>query len=184
MLGAAAPTTTNLVPALGPIPNLSGRTPVAFVMGAGATMIDFAGPWEVFQDLPDTVPSCYPYTVSDTTDELSTGSGSVNGRICGLRFRPDYTFADAPQPKVIVMGAQLGHTPTKIDWIRRAAEKAEFVLSVCTGAFLLAKTGLLDGLEATTHHEFFDQFQHQFPKIKLVRDARYIDNGRVISAGG
>jgi transcriptional regulator GlxA family with amidase domain len=59
-------------------------------------------------------------------------------------------------------------------------------MSVCTGAFLLAKTGLLDGLEATTHHDFYDRFAQQFPKIKLVRGLRYVENdgGRLCTAGG
>ena len=166
-------------------PDFGGRIPVAFVMGPGATMIDFAGPWEVFQDVNDGENQAfYLYTVSDSTDELMTTGNFVNDKASGLRFRPDYAFADAPQPRVIMMGAQGGHTPAKIDWIRKASDKADFVFSNCTGAFLLAKTGMLDGLEATTHHDFFDSFEKQFPKVKLVRDARYVDNGKLITSGG
>ena len=166
-------------------PDFGGRTPVAFVMGPSATMIDFAGPWEVFQDVSDgDNQAFFLYTVSDSTDELTTTGNFLNDKVSGLRFRPDYSFADAPQPRVIVMGAQAGHTPAKIAWIRKASENADFVLSVCTGAFLLAETGLLDGQSATTHHEFFDSFEKAYPKVKLVRDARYVDNGKVITAGG
>ena len=57
-------------------------------------------------------------------------------------------------------------------------------MSVCTGAFVLARTGLLDGREATTHHLFYDQFANEFPKVKLVRNRRFIDNGGIMSAGG
>ena len=166
-------------------PDFGGRIPVAFVMGPGSTMIDFAGPWEVFQDAGDGENQAfYLYTVSDSTDEIMTTGNFLNDKMNGLRFRPDFSFADAPQPRVIMMGAQGGHTDAKIDWIRKASGKADYVFSNCTGAFLLAKTGLLDGLQATTHHDFFDGFEKQFPKVKLVRDARYVDNGKIITSGG
>ena len=79
-----------------------------------------------------------------------------------MRIVPDYTFANAPQPKVLVMGAQAGGrqpadtTDAKVEWIRHVAGGADIVMSVCTGAFLLARTGLLDGLSATTHHLFME----------------------------
>lgn len=168
-----------------PAPDFGGRIPVAFVMGPGSTMIDFAGPWEVFQDAGDGENQAfYLYTVSDSTDEIMTTGNFLDDKASGLRFRPDYGFADAPQPRVIMMGAQGGHTPAKIDWIRKASVKADYVFSNCTGAFLLAKTGLLDGLQATTHHDFFDGFEKQFPKVKLIRDTRYVDNGKIITSGG
>jgi transcriptional regulator GlxA family with amidase domain len=166
------------------LPDMGGAIPIAFVMGPGATMIDFAGPWEVFQDTGGNSPTFYLYTVSGSTSELDTSGNYVSGKSSGLHFRPDFSFADAPQPRIIVMGAQEGHTPEKIDWIRKAAVKADVVMSVCTGAFLLAKTGLLDGLEATTHHEFFDSFAKQFPQVRLNRGVRYVDNGKFVTAGG
>src|SRR6185295_9110590 len=118
-------------------PDFGGRIPVAFVMGPGSTMIDFAGPWEVFQDAGDgNNQAFFLYTVSDSTDEIQTTGNFLNNRMSGLRFRPDYSFADAPQPKVIMMGAQGGHTAAKIAWITRAAQGADVVFSNCTGAFL------------------------------------------------
>lgn len=164
-----------------PEPDFGKRIPVAFLMGPHSTMIDFAGPWEVFQDSQSAF---YLYTVSDSTDELQTTGNMVGDKMTGLRFRPDYSLANAPQPKIVVMGAQGDHTPAKIAWIRSVAPKAEVVLSVCTGAFLLAKTGLLAGLEATTHHDFFDSFARQFPAVKLNRGAQFVDNGKFVTAGG
>jgi transcriptional regulator GlxA family with amidase domain len=66
------------------------------------------------------------------------------------------------------------------------APKADVVMSVCTGAFLLAKTGLLDGRLATTHHDYYDSFAKKFPDVTLVRDVRYVENpgGKLCSAGG
>jgi len=59
------------------------------------------------------------------------------------------------------------------------------VMSVCTGAFHLAKTGLLDGHQATTHHDFFDPFAERYPKVELVRSRRFVEAGdRLFTAGG
>ena len=162
-------------------PDFGNQVPVAFLLDNGATMIDFAGPWEVFQDSG----SFHLFTVARTADELETTGNYAGGRMSGLRVRPDYTVANAPQPKIIVMGAQSGSdNPDKIAWIRKAAVNADVVMSVCTGAFLLASTGLLDGLKATTHHNSYDRFAQKFPKVTLVRGRRFVDNGKFVTAGG
>ena len=166
------------------------RIPVAFVMDNNATMIDFAGPWEVFQDTQGgDYPGFHIYTVAAHRNQLQTtgnaGGSGADMQMSGLKFTADHTFADAPQPRVIVMGAQAqSSSPDKLAWIRSAAEKADIVMSVCTGAFVLAATGLLDGRKATTHHEFFDSFAKKFPKVDLVRGRRFVDNGKFITAGG
>jgi len=165
--------------------------PVAFIMDDGATMIDFAGPWEVFQDagFAAGVPGFSLFTVASGPGPYQT-TGNVVGsaaamHMTGLKFTPDYTFDNAPQPKVVVMGAQGdGRNPKKLEWIRAVAQQADVVMSVCTGAFVLANTGLLDGLKATTHHNFYDQFAQRFPKIELIRGMRFVDNGKLITAGG
>jgi transcriptional regulator GlxA family with amidase domain len=97
---------------------------------------------------------------------------------------PQYTFRNAPEPRIIVIGAQGGHTPEKVEWIREMSRTADVVMSVCTGAFLFAKTGLLDGKNATTHHDFYDQFAAQFPKVVLIRGPRFVDDGKLKTAGG
>ena len=165
--------------------NYNGRTLVAFIMGPNVQMIDFAGPWEVFQDSQwDDSSLIYPFTVSDMKEELKTTGTFVDGRSVGLTFIPDFTYADAPQPRIIVVSGQEHHTPAKVDWIRKASAGAEVVLSVCSGAFLLAKTGLLNGLSATTHHNSYDKFEKEYPAIKLVRGVRFVDNGKLVTAGG
>jgi transcriptional regulator GlxA family with amidase domain len=105
-----------------------------------------------------------------------TGSG-------GLRLEADHAYADAPQPHVVVIPAQTAGDDT-IAWIRRAAEKADLVMSVCTGAFVLAQTGLLDGKTATTHHESWDDFESSFPNVTLVRGTRFVEHDHVATAGG
>lgn len=166
-----------------PLPAHEGPIPVAFLLDEGATMIDFAGPWEAFQDaIVSDAGGFTLYTVAPTRDSiLSSG---------GMEIVPRYALAEAPQPKVVVIPAQAGGrqagstTPQKVDWLRRVAANADIVLSVCTGAFLLARTGMLDGLNATTHHDHYDEFAGQFPNVRLLRGRRFVDNGKFVTAGG
>jgi transcriptional regulator GlxA family with amidase domain len=131
----------------------SGALKVAVVVGNQATVIDFAGPWEVFQDAGRNRPDIgfELYMVSDAVKPLRASGG--------MTIVPHFDYATAPQPDVVFMGAQGEHTPAKIAWIKHASQRAALVISNCTGAFLLAKTGLLDGLPATTHHDFYDKFE-------------------------
>jgi transcriptional regulator GlxA family with amidase domain len=192
-VGAAAFAASGLFDAPGGSQGLTPgpeKIPLAFVMDDDATMIDFAGPWEVFQDAGGAgVPGFSLYTVAAGRGPYQT-TGNVVGsgasmKMTGLKFMPDYSFANAPQPKVVVMGAQQGNgLPEKLAWIRAVAPQADVIMSVCTGAFVLAKTGLLDGLSATTHHDSLETFAQMFPKVKVIRGRRFVDNGKIITAGG
>ena len=160
----------------------NGRIPVAFLISEGAVVIDYSGPWEVFQDtmVPKEsggVPGFQLYTVSDTTEAVQ-----VSG---GMKVIPNYSFDNAPAPKVIVIPAQQGGSDAMLDWIRKASKTADLTMSVCTGAFLLAKTGLLAGKAATTHHASYGSFAMQFRDIHLKRGFRFVDAGdSLASAGG
>jgi transcriptional regulator GlxA family with amidase domain len=102
----------------------------------------------------------------------------------GMTVLPDHTFADAPLPKVVVVGAQRG-APGLTEWLAKAHAGGAVVMSVCTGAFKLADTGLLDGKRATTHHDFYDRFRERFPKVELVESRRFVESGeRLYTAGG
>jgi putative intracellular protease/amidase/YHS domain-containing protein len=151
---------------------------VAFVISEGAVVIDFCGPWEVFRDvmLPGGDHPFRLYTVSDKVAPITAGGG--------LKIVPDYTFANARTPKVIVIPAQSEPSKAMLDWIRNATKNTDVTMSVCTGAFVLAKTGLLDGKSATTFHGAFGPFAMQFPKIELKRGARFVENGNLATAGG
>jgi transcriptional regulator GlxA family with amidase domain len=153
------------------------RIRVAFLLGQGsANVIDTAGPWEVFQDT--IVGNSMPFqlfTVGETE-----GLVRMTG---GLQVQPDYTIQTAPQPDLIVIPAMRASALTR-DWIRQASAQTDVTMSICTGAFQLAATGLLDGLEATTHHEFWDAFEERNPAVSLSRGLRFIDHGTIATAGG
>jgi transcriptional regulator GlxA family with amidase domain len=168
--GAAEAMRPNLVP---------GQRLVAFVVTPSATVIDFAGPWEVFQDAP------LPNGKGDGAFVLYLVGPSVSPieATGGMQLLPRFTFANAPRPDIVVVGAQRG-SPELIPWLQKQAKTAEVMMSVCTGAFKLAQAGLFDGKRATTHHDFYDRFEQRFPKVALVRGPRFVDEGKVVSAGG
>ena len=160
-------------------PPAQGSVPVAFLISEGAVMIDFVGPWEVFQDT--TIPGRNDppfrlYTVSQSTAPIHASGG--------MQIIPDYTLANAPAPKVIVIPAQSKPTAAVLNWIRKSTKNTDVTMSVCTGAFILAKTGLLSGKDATTFHGAFDRFAMQFPDVHLERGARFVDDGHLATAGG
>jgi transcriptional regulator GlxA family with amidase domain/YHS domain-containing protein len=116
------------------------------------------------------------YTVAETLDPI-TASG-------GMKIVPNYTFQNAPQPKVIVIPAQDDSTEAMLNWIRKATQKSDVTMSVCTGAFVLAATGLLNGKAATTHHTAYSDLEMQFPDVQVKRGARFIEEGNLATAGG
>jgi len=165
----------------GPLkPPDEGQIPVAFLLSDNAVVIDFAGPWEVFSNAATDGCNCTPafelYTVGASAAPI-TASG-------GMTILPNYTIANAPAPKVIVIPAQSTRDPAVLEWICQASRNADLTMSVCTGASLLARTGLLAGKSATTHHGSFNQFAMDFPDVKLRRGARFVEEGNLASAGG
>ena len=160
-------------------PPAEGSIPVAFLISDGAVMIDFGGPWEVFENV--YVPgrngdAFHLYTVAETTEPVRASGG--------MKIIPDHTLATAPAPKIIVIPAQSGRSEATLEWIRKSAKSADVTMSVCTGAFLLAQTGLLAGKVATTHHASFKTFARQFDNIQLKRGARFVEEGNLATAGG
>jgi len=156
------------------------RINVAFVISEGANVIDLAGLWEVFQDAmfsdgQQTRSAFRLYTVSDSTRPIvATG---------GLRLVPHYTLRNAPTPAIISVGAQRGSDSIR-GWLGEQSKRVELMMSVCTGAFQLARAGLLDGRRATTHHEFWEKMAREHPRVRLERGPRFVADGNMLTAGG
>jgi transcriptional regulator GlxA family with amidase domain len=159
-----------------PIP-ADGSIRTAFAIGPGANVIDVAGPWEVFQDASVSRPPAQfdLYTVAEDTNPVDATAG--------LTLVPDYSYDSAPQPHVVVVPAH-GSSQRTVRWLRDVGRRADLVMSICTGAFVLAETGLLDGKTATTHHQSWDDFEAAFPNVQVVRGPRFVEHDRVATAGG
>jgi len=164
-------------------PPAKGKIPVAVTISEGATMIDFAGPWEVFQDVwiqtrGTEMEDQMPFHLFTVAEKAETVTGSA-----GIRIVPDYTFETAPQPKIVVVPAQRGSAALHA-WLRKVNQATDVTMSVCTGAFHLGKAGLLAGKSATTHHDFFDSFAREFPNVDLKRGVRFVEGEKISTAAG
>jgi transcriptional regulator GlxA family with amidase domain len=155
---------------------------VAFVVSDRFDLIDFAGPWEVFSDArtgsmsSDEDGPYELYTVSSAKGAVTSG---------GLRVVPQYTLEDAPRPDLIVIGAQMDNSEPLLAWLRAQHASQVTIMSVCTGARKLALAGLLDGKQATSHHEYLGAFRKAFPNVQWQASRRYVHSEeRVYTAGG
>lgn len=147
---------------------------VCFYLQNGIEVLDFAGPMEVFSYAGFEV-----FTVSKTKDPI------VSQGI--LRIIPDYSIADAPPAQILAFfggNSSHGFDDQVVQWIKSREKTTSYFFSVCTGAFALGKAGLLDGQTATTFHLSLDNLRKSFPKAKVLTDARFVDNGRIITTAG
>jgi putative intracellular protease/amidase len=152
------------------------KTPtVAILLFDRVEIIDFAGPWEVFGGAGYKV-----FTVAEKLDPVNT--------VYGQKIVADYTFDNSPKADVLLVpGGGVGGAVANaklIKWVQDNAKTSTYVMSVCTGAFILAKADLLNGLTATTVRGGIDRLAIAFPNIKVVYDKRYVDNGKVITTAG
>src|SRR5215469_10824600 len=158
---------------------------VAVVLTAGAVVIDFAGPWEVFENVHvgdgdmDRQMPFELYTVGVDRKPIHTSGGMKPG----MTIVPDYAFDDAPAPDIVVVGAQSGD-PQLGPWLHKVHSQHALIMSVCTGAFRLAQAGLLDGKSATTHHASLQRLANQYPRITVRSSVRYVESDPLILTGG
>jgi transcriptional regulator GlxA family with amidase domain len=151
-------------------------------------VLDFAGPYEVFttatrvhaRDNAAEGKAFNVFTVAQSTE-------SVRAR-AGLVVTPDHDFSSHPKIDLLiipggVVNAELDKR-TVIEWIKSVSTQTELTASVCTGAFLLAQAGLLDGRNVTTHWEDIDDLRSMFPSLMVQRNVRWVDEGKLITSAG
>ncbi len=162
---------------------MSNPRNVAIFIFTDVEVLDFAGPFEVFNVSSELVePRPFNvYTIAQTSEPVKARGG--------LTIVPHYSFDDMPKPDVLLIPGGRGtrpllHERSIIDWIRAQHTEVERLLSVCTGSLLLGKAGLLDGLEATTHHGSFDLLRQLTPTTTVHENKRYVDNGTIVTSGG
>ena len=155
------------------------RPNVAILIFNGVQPIDFAGPFEVFGQLNlNNV-----FTIGENLEPITTSMGMI--------VTPNYSFDNSPVPDVIVIPGGGGvdvrgqvNNQKTLEWIQENAKTAKYVLSVCNGAFVIAKAGLLDGKEATTFYGLLSNLKKDYPHITVVYNKRFVDNGKVITTAG
>jgi putative intracellular protease/amidase len=156
-------------------PAKDDRRKVAILIFNGVEIIDSMGPYELFGAANYNV-----YTVGETKEPVTSAMG--------LTMVPKYTFADAPRPDVLVVpgggvrGAQ--QNAALLKYVVDVTGSAQQTMSVCNGSFILASAGLLDGLTATSTYGNVLRLHDQFPKVKVVGDQRFVDNGKIITTAG
>ena len=147
---------------------------VLFYLQNGVEVLDFAGPMEVFSYAGFEV-----FTVSKTRGPIKS-QGILN-------IMPDYTLTDAPAADIIAFfggnASSASNDTAVINWLKRRPSP-DYYFSVCTGAFILGKAGLLNGLTVTTFHESIESLKQAVPEAKVLSDVRFVDNGRIITTAG
>ena len=156
-------------------PATDTRRKVAVLVFNGVEVIDSMGPYELFGAAGYNV-----YTVGETKEPVTSAMG--------MTMVPKYTFADAPRPDVLVVpgggvrGAQ--NNAALLKYVVDVTGTTQHTMSVCNGSFILASAGLLDGLTATSTYGNVLRLHEQFPKVKVVGDQRFVDNGKIITTAG
>jgi len=166
------------------------RRRVGIFIFDGVEVLDFAGPFEVFSRAR-LVGGAESRRSDDTAPfdvfTVARSRGTV-AAIGGLTIAPAYSWDDAPPIDILVVPGGFGtrallHDDPVLAWLRDAASRASLVASVCTGALLLAKIGLLAGRRATTHWAAHDLLASIDPSIEVDRTARVVSDGVFCSAG-
>lgn len=152
------------------------RKKVAIMIFPGVQIIDYTGPYEVLGEAGYDV-----FTVAEKAEPLTTNMGMV--------VTPNYTFENCPKPDILVCpGGNVPQAPeaanAQVAFVKRISPTTEYTMSVCNGAFWLANAGLLDGKKATTFYGMLEDLKTKFPKVQVINDQKFADNGNIICTAG
>ncbi len=155
-------------------------------------VLDFAGPFEVFTvaDRMQEMAPFHPLLISEKPGPIKARGNFV--------VLPHHDFSNAPALDMVLIpggggrrpdGTGFGtrleqHNPRLRAWLLNAAQSAQRVMSVCSGALIMAQSGLLDGKKATTHRGAYGELRAIGRDIEVIEDVKYVDTGKVISSGG
>jgi len=155
---------------------------VAILIFDNVEPLDFAGPFEVFISGSNRGKDFSVYTVAEN-------DGPVKA-IGNLSINPSYTINTCPKPDILIVPGGWGSrkemfNETITNWIKEVSTDVEILLSVCTGALILAKANLLDGLKATTNRSAISELREVVPvSTEIIDGARYVDNGKIVLSAG
>ena len=152
-------------------------------------VLDFAGPYEVFTTASRVYKKLHMSSVEIPFEVFTIGKTKepIHAR-AGLKIDPDFDFISHPKIDVLLIPGGVVTEELKdasvINWIMTTSEHVQLTASICTGAFLLAKAGLLDGKSATTHWEDIDDLRAMFPRLAVKENTRWVDEGKIITSAG
>nr|WP_314437632.1 DJ-1/PfpI family protein [uncultured Brevundimonas sp.] len=161
---------------------------IGILLFDGVEVLDFAGPFEVFS-VASRIAGARGFAAPDPFQVLtvSRDGGRVVARH-GLEVLASAAFGDHPAIDVLIVPGGVVNAaladPAILAWIRHTAHKAQLTASICTGAFLLADAGLLDARRATTHWEDIDDLRARSPKVLVVEDVAFVDEGDIVTSAG
>lgn len=163
-----------------------GRLNVAFLIMDGVYNTELTAPFDIFQHtiFRDSIQPMNVFTVAKATKYIKTFEG--------MHIVPDFNYLEDKLPAIdiLVVPSAEHHLDSDLedtvmlDFVRQTAEKARFVMSHCDGAFVLAKCGLLEGLESTTFPGDIDAYQEMFPDLTVHKDVLFVHDGKVITSAG
>ncbi|HDR7757714.1 TPA: DJ-1/PfpI family protein [Bacillus cereus] len=146
-------------------------------------VLDFAGPFEVFSVTEVNEEKTFTvYTVSENGEMITARNG--------LKVQPDYSIENLPPVDILIIPGGLGARKYEIKneivikWIRQQMKEVKLMTSVCTGALLLAKAGLLEGLKVTTHWASIEKFKNEFQNVEVIENVKFVDEGHIITSAG
>jgi transcriptional regulator GlxA family with amidase domain len=156
---------------------------VGFLLTPGVYNTELMAPYDVFQHLRSQVKDAPDvFTVAAKKGPVKTSEG--------LTITPDHTFSDAPPIDLLVVPSAASSMDADlqdrglIEWVRRSGSRARLLLSLCNGAFVLAKAGLLDGLEATTFPGDQERLGQMFPSAHVQRGVLFVHDGKAVTSVG
>lgn len=165
---------------------VDGRYNVAFLIMDGTFNTEFTAPFDIFQHtiFREGIKSMNVFTVAVTLDPVTTFEG--------VRILPDFSYRDENLPKIdiLVVPSAEHHLDTDLDneelinFVKKTADKALYITSHCDGAFVLAKSGILDNIESTTFPGDIEKYKATFPQLTVHKDVFFVHDGRFITSAG
>ena len=157
---------------------------VGILLFDNVEVLDFAGPFEVFS-VTAFENGHKPFDVKTISEK-----GEMIEARNGLKVQPDFSFNNMPPFDILIIPGGLGasereiHNDNVIEWIRNEMQNVQLMTSVCTGALLLAKAGLLNGKKATTHWGSIEKMQKEFPEVDVQHEVKFVDEGNIVTSAG
>lgn len=163
--------------------SLNTMKQVGILIFDGVEVLDFAGPFEVFSVAKgkDGTALFKVHLIAEQQDVIKARND--------FQVLPHFTMQEAPDLDILLIPGGYGtrkemYNSNILNWVKEQNQQLELLLSVCTGALILGEAGLLDGLNATTHHGAFKELEAAAPNTAVIRNQTFVDNGKIITSAG